>query len=316
MGGLRQLMPVTFVTYAIGMMALSGVPLFFSGFWSKDEILHSAWLWQPSRWPFLIGIAGAFLTAFYMTRQMWFVFFAPRSRRGDEVPATHEHAAEGKSELAHAGLAEPHESPPVMTLPLGVLAACTVLLSFLGTPLWPWFHSYLGGHGASPEISSSIRVDTLFVMLFSGVVALGGIGLGWWFYARRSASTAQARDPLEQFQPEVFAVLRDKFYIDEVYEATAVRWNAICAAVSDWLDRVVWNGLVAAISWLVVGWSWVNRLVDEFVVNLGFDQGCGSLRLLARLVSLWQNGQVQRYLRVLGLALTTFALFLIWGWKR
>ena len=316
MGGLRKFMPITFATYAIGMMALSGVPLLFSGFWSKDEILHSAWLWEPSRWPFLIGITGAFLTAFYMTRQMWFVFFAPRSGRADAAPAVHEHAGEEESELAQAGFHEPHESPPVMTLPLGVLAACTVLLSLLGTPLWPWFHSYLGGHGASPEISSTVRVDTLLVMLFSGVIALGGIGLSWWFYSRRSGTAAEVRDPLEAWQPEAFAVLLDKFYIDELYEATAVRWNFLCARASDWLDRKVWNGLVTAISFLILGCSWLNRLVDEFVVNFGFDQGCGSVRLLSRLLSLWQNGQVQRYLRVLSLALAGFALFLVWGWKR
>src|SRR5262249_31856215 len=75
MGGLRKYMPVTFATYAVGMMALSGVPIFFSGFWSKDEILHAAHGWPLTHWPFYLGIAGAFLTAFYMTRQMAFVFF-------------------------------------------------------------------------------------------------------------------------------------------------------------------------------------------------------------------------------------------------
>src|SRR5206468_9021612 len=81
MGGLRKFMPVTFATYAIGMMALSGVPLFFSGFWSKDEILHSAWVWRlHSPWPFYLGAFGALLTAFYMTRQIWYVFFgSPRT---------------------------------------------------------------------------------------------------------------------------------------------------------------------------------------------------------------------------------------------
>src|SRR3989454_2260292 len=74
MGGLRRFMPVTFMTYAVGMMALSGVPLFFSGFWSKDEILHAAWLWAPSKKPFILAAVGAFLTAFYMTRQMVYVF--------------------------------------------------------------------------------------------------------------------------------------------------------------------------------------------------------------------------------------------------
>src|SRR5205807_878036 len=75
MGGLRLYMPVTFATYAVGMMALCGVPLFFSGFWSKDEVLHTAWLWQPSKWPFALGVFGALLTAFYMTRQVCYVFF-------------------------------------------------------------------------------------------------------------------------------------------------------------------------------------------------------------------------------------------------
>src|SRR5213082_3169294 len=84
MGGLRLYMPVTFATYAVGMMALCGVPLFFSGFWSKDEILHTAWLWQPSKWPFALGVGGAFLTAFYMTRQVCHVFFGSHRSRARE----------------------------------------------------------------------------------------------------------------------------------------------------------------------------------------------------------------------------------------
>ena len=81
MGGLRKFMPVTFATYAIGMLALSGFPLFFSGFWSKEEILHPAHGWI-SRWPFYLGVVAALLTAFYMTRQVCYVFFgSPRSGR-------------------------------------------------------------------------------------------------------------------------------------------------------------------------------------------------------------------------------------------
>src|SRR5205823_3127893 len=75
MGGLKRFMPVTFATYAVGTMALAGVPVFFSGFWSKDEILHSAHGWPASRWPFYLGLFGALLTAFYMTRQVCYVFF-------------------------------------------------------------------------------------------------------------------------------------------------------------------------------------------------------------------------------------------------
>ncbi len=75
MGGLKVFMPVTFLTYAIGMLALAGFPLVFSGFWSKDEILHAAHGWTVSHWPFYMGLAGALLTAFYMTRQVALVFF-------------------------------------------------------------------------------------------------------------------------------------------------------------------------------------------------------------------------------------------------
>ncbi|MBI3192726.1 MAG: NADH-quinone oxidoreductase subunit L, partial [Pedosphaera parvula] len=144
MGGLRKLMPVTFATYAVGMMALSGVPIFFSGFWSKDEILHSAMLWKPSLWPFYFGVAGAVLTAFYMTRQVCYVFFG-KSRL---APAPHgSHDSHG-----HHAPATPHESPGIMTMPLVVLAVFAVLLGLIGTPVWPWFHHYLTGpageHGA------------------------------------------------------------------------------------------------------------------------------------------------------------------------
>src|SRR6476661_3743914 len=117
------------------MMALAGVPLLFSGFWSKDEILHSAAGWEFSKIPFILGLLGAFLTAFYMTRQMCYVFF-------------------GVSRLRE----KPHESPRVMTVPLVILAACSILIGLLGTPAWPWLHQYLTGaehHGGFGNLFAS-----------------------------------------------------------------------------------------------------------------------------------------------------------------
>src|SRR5947209_9980184 len=105
MGGLGRLMPVTFVTYAIGMMALSGVPFFFSGGWTKEEILHSTANWPRSNLPYYLMLAGVILTALYMTRQMIYVFFG--NPRVDAQRA--------------------HESPRGMTIPLIVLAACAIL---------------------------------------------------------------------------------------------------------------------------------------------------------------------------------------------
>jgi NADH-quinone oxidoreductase subunit L len=314
MGGLRKFMPVTFATYAIGMMALSGVPLVFSGFWSKDEILHAAWLWEPSKWPFVFGVVGAFLTAFYMTRQMWFVFFAPGGSGRESAHSNSESHQEDQSRLASAA-AEPHESSPIMTVPLGILAACAILLSVFGTPAWPWFHSYLTGHG-NPEPSGTVPVGTLVTMFASAVISLGGIALGWRFYSRRHPATPNDPDPLEAIQPVAYGWMRGKFYFDELYAMSVVHWNAWCARASRWLDEMIWDKAVAAVSLIVIVFSWLARLIDEFVVNLGFDQGCGGLRRGAKWVSLWQNGQVQRYLRVIGVALTVGALVFIWGCGR
>ena len=290
MGGLRRFMPVTFATYAIGMMALSGVPFLFSGFWSKDEILHSASAWKVSSWPFYLGLFGAFLTAFYMTRQIWYVFFRPQLHE-------EEHA-------------EPHESPSVMTAPLVILAVFTLLLSIFGTPFWPWFHSYLSGHLDHLHFSMSISRGVVVTMLISIAVVSVGISLGWWLYARRPVAPG---DALERLQPDLFALLNRKFFVDEFYDATLVRWNAFSARAADWLDRWIWNGAVRLASWIVLGFSALNRLIDEFVVNLGFDKGCGSVRNGGRLFSFLQNGQAQRYLKIIGLAVVVFTLIFIWG---
>src|SRR6266436_5940794 len=133
MGGLRKFMPITFATYAIGMLALSGFPLFFSGFWSKDEILHSARAWSVSQVPFYLGLFGALLTAFYMTRQVFYVFFG-NCRLGlgattSSEQRTVEHAGVSAHEHPHNDLPPgPHESPGVMTGPLVVLAIFAILL--------------------------------------------------------------------------------------------------------------------------------------------------------------------------------------------
>jgi NADH-quinone oxidoreductase subunit L len=291
MGGLRKFMPLTFATYAVGMMALAGVPLFFSGFWSKDEILHSAFGWGANRGPFYLAAAGVALTAFYMTRQMYYVFFGDyRGQAGDP-----EHS--------------PHESPPVMTMPLVILAAGTVLLSIVGTPVWPWFHAYLTGHAAHVQ---PIKFDVVQIMLLSTALVAAGVGLGWWLYGRRRI-TASEPDALETLQPDVFTLLSRKFLIDEAYDKTVVRLNAGLSRASHWLDAVIWSGIVAALAYLMIGIAWLNQALDEYVVNLGFNKGCGSVRWSARLLSFFQNGQVQRYLRVIGFAVAVFAVIFIWG---
>jgi NADH-quinone oxidoreductase subunit L len=320
MGGLRRFMPVTFATYAIGMMALSGVPIFFSGFWSKDEILHAAHSWKgsPAHLPFYLAVFGALLTAFYMTRQMLYVFGGDcrlsfgRPTVSEKV--TLEHAGEpvkAHPQPVHDPHAQPHESPGVMTLPLVILAGCTVILGFFGTPAWPWFQSFLEGEPLSGNFARLFEPEVLRTMIVSVTVVVLGIGLGWWLYGRRPLTGTE--DVLERAQPEVFGLLRRKYFVDEVYDWAVVGFNRWFARTCAWLDAVIWNGAVWAISYIIIGLSWASQIFDEKGINAGFDQGCKGVTNGGGLMSRLQDGRVQDYLRVIGIALTVLALLAIWG---
>jgi len=307
MGGLRKLMPITFLTYAVGMLALCGFPLFFSGFWSKDEILHAANIWTVSKTPFYLGAFGALLTAFYMTRQVYYVF-AGQSRLDSSTAASAHHSTHATT--------TPHESPAVMTIPLTILAAFAMLLGFVGTPAWPWFQSFLEDQRVAFHLAAFSAPGLLPVMLSSSLIVLLGLALGWWFYGRKPIASADAPDAFGRLQPQAFSILGHAFYVDAFYAATLVRLNTAWSRVCDWLDRWVWNGAVQTVSHLVLAFAWIDNLVDTKVVNAGFDEGCETVSRGGQILSLLQGGRVQSYLRMIGVALIALAGFLLWGATR
>ena len=208
MGGLRWLMPVTFSTYAIGMMALSGVPLFFSGGWTKEEILHVTAHWPVSRLPYYFLLAGVVLTALYMTRQIIYVFFGDRRAASQRA----------------------HESPRVMTMPLIALAICAILFSIVLTPAWPWLHDYLTGTAAGVELVRLIQ-PTLFLSL---VLVGAGFALGIWMYRKVGVQDRQRpadTDPLELAQSQLFRFLENKMWIDELYARTIIAFSWMSAMI-------------------------------------------------------------------------------------
>ena len=309
MGGIRKWMPVTFATYAVGTLALCGFPLFFSGFWSKDAILHAAYGWNVSRIPFYLGAVGALLTAFYMTRQVCYVFFGAR-RRGPVaepvVPA--ETAASDPSEAAH-------ESPSPMTVPLMLLAVFAVLLGFIATPAWPWLQAFLELRPARFDFGQLAEDSLPALMVVSSLLVFAGLYLGWWMYGRRPIRHAGDPDALERLQPALFHALHKGFYIDQLYALTILRLAWWMANLANFVDRWIWSGIPLAVSALVQGVGFVDSSLDRWVVNKGFDEGCngvaGGGRLLARL----QNGLIQNYLRLLGAAVAALAFFLLLGHK-
>jgi len=241
------------------------------------------------------------LTAFYMTRQVFYVFYG-NSR-----------LALGKTTASEQHTDEPHESPPVMTVPLGVLAVFAIVLGFIGTPAWPWFQEFLNGNQATMEISRLFEGEVVRLILLSSVIVFAGLGLGWWLYGRKPVLSADSIDPLERIRPDIYTLLKRKYFVDEIYEWSVVQFNAWFARACNWLDTWIWNGAVQLISYAIIGLSWVNRVFDEKVVNLGFDEGCQRLAQGGGLMSRLQDGRVQNYLRVIGVALTALLLFLIWG---
>jgi NADH-quinone oxidoreductase subunit L len=305
MGGLWRLMPVTFATYAVGMLALCGFPLFFSGFWSKDAILHAASAWSVSRVPFYLGTIGVLLTAFYMTRQVYYVFFG-KSR---EAGITGHEPYSPKAVAATTS----RESPAVMTIPLLILAAFSTVLGFVGTPAWPWFTSFLDGRQVKFDLGGFAENGVLPGMVSSTIIVVLGLGIGWWFYGRKPIESAETPDALERLQPEIFNILRNGFFVDRLYEATIIRFNTWCSHSCDWLDRRVWGGTVRLATYLVLRLSELNRSVDAFVVNPGFDQGCQNVTRGGQLLSRLQSGRTQSYLCIVGIAFAALVLFLIWG---
>ncbi len=289
MGGLRADMPLTFLTYTIGMLALCGFPIFFSGFWSKDGILEAAQNWSVAKGPFYMLVFGALLTAFYMTRQVGYVFFG--TWRGKK-PA--------------------HESPAVMTTPLAILAFFAMTLGLIGTPAWPWFRGFIESRAVPFDWHGFAEPGLLAVMAASTVVVFVGLGFGWWLYGHDAPSPEQP-DVLEKAAPLPWAWLRDRLYIDEIYAVTVIAFYAWWARVADWLDRRVWGGVVAGVAWAFRGWASFNRFLDTNWVDGSFDKGCEELSSGGGLLSRVQNGRVQTYLKILAFSVVALVAILIWS---
>ena len=312
MGGLGKIMPITFATYGIGMLALCGFPL-FSGFWSKDEILHAAHTWNLSQAPFYMGSFAALLTAFYMSRQIFYVFFGQSRLDKGEDDLAEVLASEDTS--GHHSPTAPHESPSVMTVPLVFLSAFALLLGFLGTPAWPWFQSFLEDTHATLGFGAFFTGGIIPVMISSSIIVLLGLMIGWWFYGRKPIDNPDAPDSVGRLAPPIFSALGNALYFDAIYGATFVRLTAFLSRFSDWLDRWVWNGAVQTVTYTVFGFAHLDNFLDTHVVNSGFDEGCETVSRSGKILSLIQAGRIQGYLKIVAGALIVLTVLLLWKAK-
>ncbi|GIW43456.1 MAG: NADH-quinone oxidoreductase subunit L [Candidatus Binatia bacterium] len=203
MGGLRSWMPVTYGTFLVGTLAIAGVPG-LAGFFSKDMILARAFAHSPALWG--LGVLGATLTAFYMFRLFFLVFWG--ECRADAHTRAHI-----------------HESPRSMTVPLLALAVLSVVGGYVGLPdFLAWGDRF--GAFLAPVLSAAAHGEhhgelglELMLMAVSVLAAVVGIGVAYRFYVQVPELPEQVA---RQFRA-VYRLLWNKYYVDELYEAVFVR---------------------------------------------------------------------------------------------
>jgi NADH-quinone oxidoreductase subunit L len=244
MGALRKFMPITAATFIIGWLAIAGVPP-FSGFWSKDEILLYALADNSPL--YIVGIITAVLTAFYMTRQIIMVFFGEARwtslANADEAPEVAEGEPPVETHNAH-GEFKPHESPPIMWIPLVALAGVAALGGLINMPklfgipggvalkLEEWLHPVV--EFGEADISGTWAYDNKYILVAIAVAcASTGIALAWLVYERKR---------IKPWEPSLFA---NAWYYD-----FAVTWfmgnpgRESFQAVSDFDAKIVDGAVV------------------------------------------------------------------------
>ena len=271
MGGLRDKIPQTWRTFQLATYAIAGLP-FAAGFFSKDEILASAWStpYFPGLGKFiwLLGTLAAFCTAFYMYRMYYMTFY-------------------GKFRGTHEQEHHLHESPSWMTIPLWILAGLSLVGGLLNVPaayhlpgammLHHWLHPIIPdfrGNSGSWEIAHATE------FLVAGVSVLIA-ALGWWIAKSKYKDRELAADAaFEQRSPGLARAIENKYYVDELYAATIVRPLQV-------LSRVLWKI--------------VDAIIDGTAAMLGF-----LVRGFGDLLRFFQTGNVRNYALMFFLGVVVF----------
>ncbi|OGD22235.1 MAG: NADH-quinone oxidoreductase subunit L [Candidatus Aminicenantes bacterium RBG_16_63_16] len=268
MGGLRKYLPLTYPVFLVGAIAIAGVP-FLSGFFSKDAILTHAFA-ERQYFIWALGVMGAVLTAFYMFRLIFLTFF-------------------GEERLDHHAKEHLHESPPVMTVPLIILAFFSVVAGYAGLPLVfgekanlfsrflePVIHT---GHGGGLSINTE-----WFLILISVAVSLCGIYIAYVFY-RKSPQTPHR---LVARFPAVYKLLYGKYYVDEIYNAVFVNP-------------------------MVKGSEVIYQNFDLKVIDGTINGTAGAAGFSGKALAYLQSGEVKDYALAILLGVVIFIGFLVFG---
>jgi NADH-quinone oxidoreductase subunit L len=274
MGGLRSKIPHTFRTFAIATYAIAGLPL-AAGFFSKDEILLSAWSTpyfpMVGKFVWLLGTLAAFCTAFYMYRLVYLTFY-------------------GKFRGTHEQEHHLHESPASMTGPLWVLAVLSIFGGLLSLPhafwhgpsLAKWLHPIIPEvAGTHSEIHFELSTELMIAAVSTIVAILGWLAARALYKEKQLASDAA----FAQKAPGVARALENKWYVDELYAATIVR-------PLEGISRFLWKD--------------VDALIDGLAAILGYV-----VRGFGEILRFFQTGNVRNYALMLFIGVLVFIVFIV-----
>jgi NADH-quinone oxidoreductase subunit L len=313
MGGLRKKIPTTYRTMLIGTLAIAGIPG-LAGFFSKDEILWQAWSAHDGAFRALwyVAFATALMTSFYMFRLIFLTFF-------------------GKPRMTHEVEHHVHESPASMTLPLIVLAMCSIFAGYLGVS--PSIARLVGLHGetnrfehflapvfengaekmsitesaAAAEGKNENASPSEYLLM---VLSIAAAGAGWWSARRSYANCSDGvREPIAVAAPALYRTLLNKYYVDEFYdkaftgrsEVGGVRFGAIGAGEALWkVDSGLVDGSVNGAGWLTRALGRISSWWDKWVVDgLCVNGPADMIHLLSKPMRLVQMGLLQWYALVM-----------------
>jgi NADH-quinone oxidoreductase subunit L len=276
MGGLKRELPITYWSFLVGALAISGVPL-LSGFFSKDEILYRTFA-DGQRVLWAVGLLTSLLTAIYMFRLVYLAFHGERAEQGpaDLNPAP---GTRNPGPGTHVHL---HDAPPAMALALIVLAAGSVLAGYIGVPralggtnrierfLEPSFTPGALARTSAGAVQEEAAVPTegleLGLMAVSTAAAIAGIGIAWFFFLRNT----RAADELAQRLAGVHRVLSNKYYVDEIYDAAVIQPIRIVSEEGLWkvVDIGIIDRSVNGVGDIVGGGSEVMRRIQTGSVRV------------------------------------------------
>jgi NADH-quinone oxidoreductase subunit L len=284
MGGLKQRIPGTYKVFLIGAIAIAGVPG-FSGFFSKDEILTSAFA-SGNYFPWILGMIGAGMTAFYMFRLIFMTFF-------------------GKERMSHEVSHHIHESPAVMLKPLQILAGLSIIGGFIGLPAV--FGKNLIGQFLAPVVGHHAlhlsHAAELGLMVLSVSIGLLGIYLAHWMYVKKDGQPAAK---IAEKSRMLYRLLENKYFLDDFYNGVIVKGVMKLGTFLGRFDLGVIDGIVNGASFLTKQVSRVSIWFDTHIVDGAVNGVAAVNQGVSKTLRRVQTGYLSNY--ALGIVLGLFLI--------